>query len=119
MVRLAPPCRRPPRSCRPPRPRSTRPRSVPCPSFPLLALSFPSLTPPYPSAQDTPISTAELATHGASAGPDQPIWLAIRGTVFDVSAKREMYGAGGSYAVFAGKDGSRGLGGCEWSRAEP
>lgn len=32
------------------------------------------------------------------------------GTVFDVSRKRETYGVGGSYNVFAGKDGSRGLG---------
>lgn len=32
------------------------------------------------------------------------------GTVFDVSNKKEMYGAGASYNIFAGKDGSRGLG---------
>lgn len=32
------------------------------------------------------------------------------GTVFDVSRKRETYGPGGSYAVLAGKDGSRALG---------
>lgn len=32
------------------------------------------------------------------------------GTVFDVSRKRETYGPGGSYNVFAGKDGSKGLG---------
>ncbi|KAG6809433.1 hypothetical protein H0H93_015821, partial [Arthromyces matolae] len=31
-------------------------------------------------------------------------------TIFDVSHKREIYGHGGSYAVFAGKDGSKGLG---------
>jgi len=30
--------------------------------------------------------------------------------VFDVSRKRDTYGPGGSYAIFAGKDGSRGLG---------
>jgi hypothetical protein len=30
--------------------------------------------------------------------------------VFDVSRKRETYGPGGSYSIFAGKDGSRGLG---------
>lgn len=34
----------------------------------------------------------------------------ITGTVFDVTRKRETYGPGGSYAVLAGKDGSRALG---------
>src|ERR1700722_16623572 len=32
------------------------------------------------------------------------------GTIFDVSAKSEIYGPGKSYGVFAGKDGSKGLG---------
>jgi predicted heme/steroid binding protein len=32
------------------------------------------------------------------------------GTIFDVSRKRETYGPGGSYAILAGKDGSRALG---------
>ncbi len=36
--------------------------------------------------------------------------MTLLGTVFDVSHKREMYGPGGSYHVFSGKDGSRGLG---------
>ncbi|KAF8310260.1 cytochrome b5 [Clavulina sp. PMI_390] len=40
----------------------------------------------------------------------KPIYVAIKGTVFDVSNKREMYGPGASYNIFAGKDGSRGLG---------
>jgi hypothetical protein len=32
------------------------------------------------------------------------------GTIFDVSHKAEVYGPGKSYNVFAGKDGSKGLG---------
>jgi membrane-associated progesterone receptor component len=32
------------------------------------------------------------------------------GTIFDVSRKADVYGKGGSYHVFAGKDGSKGLG---------
>ena len=40
----------------------------------------------------------------------QVINSVLKGTVFDVTAKAEVYGAGKSYNVFAGKDGSRGLG---------
>ncbi len=36
--------------------------------------------------------------------------MAIKGKVFDVSGKRDMYGPGAGYNVFAGKDASRGLG---------
>ena len=34
----------------------------------------------------------------------------LAGTVFDVSHKQDVYGPGKSYSVFAGKDGSKGLG---------
>lgn len=47
----------------------------------------------------------------------QHFWAALlttarpgTGTVFDVSNKAEVYGPGKSYSIFAGKDGSRGLG---------
>ena len=36
--------------------------------------------------------------------------MAIKGRVFDVSTKKEMYGKGTGYNVFAGKDASKGLG---------
>jgi len=36
-----------------------------------------------------------------------PIYLAINGTIFDVSAGEHTYGPGGSYHVFAGRDATR------------
>ncbi|KAG0282452.1 hypothetical protein BGZ96_000470 [Linnemannia gamsii] len=52
---------------------------------------------------------AELAKHDGT-NETAPIYVAIKGTVFDVSAKKEMYGPGGSYHCFAGKDASQALG---------
>lgn len=39
--------------------------------------------------------------------PKKPLYLAINGTIYDVSAGSRMYGPGGSYHVFAGTDASR------------
>ncbi|KAI5474664.1 cytochrome b5 [Pseudohyphozyma bogoriensis] len=59
--------------------------------------------------KDTPFTTEELKKFDGSV-EGNPIYVAIKGSIFDVSAKKEMYGPGGGYHVFAGKDGSRGLG---------
>ncbi|KHO01860.1 Cytochrome b5 [Metarhizium album ARSEF 1941] len=48
-----------------------------------------------------------LAYDGSDAA--KPLYLAINGTIYDVSSNRRMYGPGGSYSVFAGRDAARGF----------
>lgn len=59
--------------------------------------------------QRTPLhlTPAELATYDGS-DPTKPIYLAINGTIYDVSANKRIYGPGGSYNIFAGVDAARG-----------
>lgn len=81
--------------------------------------------------KDDPFTLEQLKVFDGS-DPSKPIYVAIKGayltvqqlvsktttdvlcshtgTIFDVSAKKEMYGPGKSYNIFAGKDGSKGLG---------
>ncbi|KAF8634259.1 hypothetical protein AX17_004216 [Amanita inopinata Kibby_2008] len=59
--------------------------------------------------KDDPFTPEQLSEYDGSV-EGGPIYVAIKGTVFDVTHKAEVYGAGKSYNVFAGKDGSKGLG---------
>jgi membrane-associated progesterone receptor component len=63
------------------------------------------------------MTAADLARYDGS-NPAEPIYVAIKGRIFDVSAKRDMYGKGTGYNVFAGKDASKGLGGYIMGLAE-
>lgn len=51
---------------------------------------------------------SQLAQYDGS-NPDLPIYLAINGSVFDVSANPATYGPGGGYSVFSGVDAARGF----------
>ncbi|KAK0634353.1 hypothetical protein B0T17DRAFT_513097 [Bombardia bombarda] len=54
------------------------------------------------------LTPAELAAYDGT-DESKPIYLAINGTIYDVSANRRTYGPGGSYHIFAGADASRGF----------
>ncbi|KAG6335685.1 hypothetical protein ID866_3391, partial [Astraeus odoratus] len=63
--------------------------------------------------KNDPITLEELKQYDGS-DPTRPIYVSIKGsptpsTDSDV-LKRDVYGKGGSYNIFAGRDGSRGLG---------
>ncbi|KAI0878503.1 hypothetical protein GGS24DRAFT_396656 [Hypoxylon argillaceum] len=52
------------------------------------------------------LTPAELATYDGT-DETKPLYLAINGTIFDVSSNRRTYGPGGSYRYFAGVDAAR------------
>jgi predicted heme/steroid binding protein len=52
------------------------------------------------------LTPAQLALYNGT-DPSLPIYLAVNGSVFDVSANPMMYGPGGSYHFFAGRDATR------------
>ncbi|CAG8514558.1 19948_t:CDS:2 [Gigaspora rosea] len=56
--------------------------------------------------KDTPFTSAQLAEYDGT-DLNRPIYVAVKGTIFDVTGKRPLYGVGGSYHVFAGKDASK------------
>lgn len=68
----------------------------------------PTTAPTHPP-KDDPFTSSELAQYDGSDDA-KPVYVCIKGQIFDVSAKREMYLPGKGYHIFAGKDGSKGLG---------
>lgn len=59
-----------------------------------------------PPPKDDLIDPAYLAQCDGS-NPGLPIYVAIRGQVFDVSINKDSYGPGKGYNVFCGKDSSK------------
>lgn len=98
---------------------------------------LPSVTSPVPSSAEAPSVASTLASRAASSvssaasqappvstkgklrltdaellaftgeDPEKPIYVALNGTIFDVSSGRGFYGPGGHYGHFAGRDATR------------
>lgn len=52
------------------------------------------------------LTDADLSLYDGS-NPDLPLYIALNGSIYDVSAGRHFYGPGGSYHFFAGRDATR------------
>lgn len=52
------------------------------------------------------LNPTELSRYDGT-DPSLPIYVAVNGTIFDVSANPRMYGPGGGYHFFAGRDATR------------
>ncbi|XP_013375613.1 PREDICTED: neudesin [Chinchilla lanigera] len=66
---------------------------------------------PRPAERGPPVrlfTEEELARYDG-AEEDQPIYLAVKGVVFDVSSGKEFYGRGAPYNALTGKDSTRGV----------
>ncbi|PAN08671.1 hypothetical protein PAHAL_1G428700 [Panicum hallii] len=69
-----------------------------------------SLRPTAPSGtMATELTAAQLRAYDGT-DPSKPIYVSIRGKVYDVTSGRSFYGPGGAYAIFAGHEASRALG---------
>lgn len=64
---------------------------------------------PHLAQQNGPVYlTPEELAQFDGTDPSKPIYLAINGSIYDVTPGARMYGPGGSYRFFAGADASRG-----------
>lgn len=63
-------------------------------------------TPPPPTVYRVFTPPQLLPYNGTN---NMPVYLAVRGQIFDVTSGRNFYGPGGPYQNFAGRDASRGL----------
>ncbi len=55
----------------------------------------------------TPLNLTEKELSMFTGEDGRPIYVAVDGNVYDVSANPAIYGPGGAYAFFTGKDGAR------------
>ncbi|KAF2772868.1 membrane-associated progesterone receptor component 1 [Teratosphaeria nubilosa] len=69
-----------------------------------IAASLPQPPPPTVFKVFTP---PQLLPYNGQNG--MPVYLAVRGNIFDVTPGKNFYGPGGPYQNFAGRDASRGL----------
>ena len=53
--------------------------------------------------------TAEQLKQFDGSDSSKPLYVALKGRIFDVTAGKSFYGPGGAYCMFAGKDASRAL----------
>ncbi|XP_025776781.1 neudesin [Puma concolor] len=66
---------------------------------------------PRPAERGPPVrlfTEEELARYGGEE-EDQPIYMAVKGVVFDVTSGKEFYGRGAPYNALTGKDSTRGV----------
>ncbi|KAK4600559.1 hypothetical protein RGQ29_010274 [Quercus rubra] len=53
--------------------------------------------------------TPQQLTQYNGTDASKPLYVAVKGRIFDVTNGKSFYGPGGPYAMFAGKDASRAL----------
>ncbi|KAF5748108.1 steroid-binding protein 3 [Tripterygium wilfordii] len=63
---------------------------------------------PTTSREPMEFTTEQLSQYNGT-DPSKPLYVAVKGRVFDVTTGKSFYGPGGPYAMFAGKDASRAL----------